>query len=386
MMEANIPILIKTDHELRLFAHRAQQGSYLAVDTEFLREKTYYPQLCLIQLGIEGLEVALDPFTVKDFSPLIELFKNQQIVKVFHACQQDLELIYQEFACLPRPVFDTQLAQSFLSCAYQIGYAPCVEHYCGEHLSKGESMTDWSLRPLSPEQMRYALDDVKYLPYIYQKQRAKLIELGRLSWLTPLFEELLCEENFVHDSRSSYLKLKRVSSLNRMQLAIAQEIAAWREQRAAQRNIPKRRVLSDETIIDLARRAPKSMQAFQRMRGMDNHNARDKEELFSLISAVMSRDPHSFPELLSRNNRFSKENESVADLMSSVVRIVSERQKIAMQHLATKEELLALALNPEKNSELTSGWKKELVGDLLMKLLQGKLGLTVSSGHIEFLM
>ena len=194
---------ITDQKQLKEFAARAKTSPILAVDTEFLREKTYWPKLCLIQLATEEESVAVDPFRVKDLSALAELFADERIVKLFHAAGQDMELIVHEMGVIAHPVFDTQIAASLLGDTLQIGYGSLVLNECGVKLKKADSFTDWSRRPLTDSQLEYALDDVIYLPRIYRSMKARLEELGRLSWLDPDFEELCDPERYKVDPTSA---------------------------------------------------------------------------------------------------------------------------------------------------------------------------------------
>ncbi len=385
MQEYPFPVLIKSNKELRQFCHYASADNILAIDTEFIREKNYYPDFALLQLGTRDCQVVVDPYTVTDFDPLLDLLKNQRITKIFHAPHQDLDLLYHKFNTLPKPIFDVQLAQSFLSTSAQIGYANLVEQYCGVRLMKSESLTDWSLRPLDARQIKYALEDVKYLPQIHEMQVQKLSDLQRLEWLSPYFEDMIDEKLYQSNAHEAYKKLKRVSGLKRGQLAVARELAAWRELRAAERNIVRRHLISDELIVELSKKQPRSLTELGRMRGLEQLSTKERLSLVEAVKKGLDCPLEEQPGTLERHQYIGKDVESVADLMASVVRLVSEQEKISSKILCSRDDLVKLAQDPNKDNQLTQGWRHKLIGETLLKLLNGKIGLTVSKGHIEFL-
>ncbi len=247
---------IDNQESLEAFVRRARSSGLLAIDTEFLRESTYYPKLCLLQMATDSEVVLIDPFKVPDLAPLRPLLEDQSIVKLFHAGGQDLEIIYRKLGVLPTPLFDTQIAASVLGHPQQIGYGALVAAMCGKTLKKSDSFTDWSLRPLKESQLEYAADDVIYLPQVYRVMIEKLQAKGREQWLQAEFDELGNPARYHEDPRERYKRLKRGSSLNRRQLAAAREVAAWRELKAQRVDRPRKWVLTDEQIVEACKRAP----------------------------------------------------------------------------------------------------------------------------------
>ncbi len=370
--------------ELAAFCERAKTSRVIAIDTEFLRERTYHPRLCLIQVGTHDETAAIDPLAIEDMSPLVRLLEDTSITKVFHACTQDMEVILSSLGCIATPVFDTQLAAAFLGQRQQIGYGALVEEYCGVRLAKAESLTDWSRRPLDPEQLAYAEDDVRYLPGIYDQMMSSLIKLNRLSWLAPEMGELVDLRHFTRAPEDAYLHLKRSSSLTRKQLAIARELCAWREELASHRNIPRKWVLSDEVVVEACRRTPKDVQRLVRIRGAEQLAQRDAEGAVAAIARGVACNPAHYP-TKKRHDRPSADIEGVLDLMYALLRIVSEKSGIATQLIATKDDLLDFIADRTKSRVYTSPWRRELVGDLLSQLLDGEVGLTVKNGKVEVL-
>ena len=374
---------LSTQEELQAFCERASRSRVIAVDTEFLREKTYYPRLCLVQVSTGDEVAAIDPILIKDLSPLGEIFADPAVTKVLHACTQDLEVILDGMGVACAPVFDTQLAASFLGMRQQVSYGSLVEAYCGVHLAKAESLTDWSRRPLDPEQLTYAEDDVRYLPGIYERMMAELIEKDRLSWVGPEMAQLCDVSRVRRDPSEAYLRLKRAGSLTRRQLAVAREACAWRERTAAEHDIPRKWVASDEVIVEVCKRTPGSLECLRRIRGTDQISERDCRALLEAVARGMACPPEECPKV-TRRARPSAETEGVIDLMYAVLRLVSERSGVATQLIATRDDLLDF-LQDRGRSRLSSSWRWELAGATLDRLLSGEVGLTVKGGRIELL-
>lgn len=374
---------LSTQSELEAFCELASDAKVLAVDTEFLREKTYYPRLCLVQVAAGEHIAAVDPLLIEDLSPLAALLEDPSVTKVLHACTQDIEVLLDGMGCACAPVFDTQLAAAFLGMRQQVSYGSLVEAYCGVHLPKAESLTDWSRRPLDPEQLAYAEDDVRYLPGIYERMMSQLLEADRLSWVVPEMAALADPARVRRDPREAYLRLKRSGSLTRRQLAVAREVCAWREAVAARRDVPRKWVLSDEVIVELCKRAPTSPERLRRVRGTEQLGERDAATLLEAVEAGRACPPDECPRV-TRHARPSAETEGVVDLMNAVLRLVSERSGVAAQLIATRDDLMDF-LQDRTASRLSRSWRHELAGMTLGRLLDGEVGLTVKEGRIELL-
>lgn len=376
-------VYLSTQSELAAFCERAASHKVLAVDTEFLREKTYYPKLCLVQVATSEEIAAVDPILIEDLSPLAALFEDDSITKVFHACTQDIEVLLDGMGCVCAPVFDTQLAAAFLGMRQQVSYGSLVEAYCGVHLAKAESLTDWSRRPLDPEQLRYAEDDVRYLPGIYDRMMSQLVERDRLSWLAPEMETLCDPARVRREPREAYLRLKRSGSLTRRQLAVAREVCAWREECAARRDIPRKWVASDEVVVEICKRTPSSVERLRRVRGTDQIPEGDARELVRAVARGVACPAAECPRVV-RHARPSAETEGVIDLMYAVLRLVSEKSGVATQLIATRDDLMDF-LTDRESARLATSWRWELAGHTLDRLLSGEVGLTVKEGRIELL-
>ena len=258
---------ISTHQALLDFCQRAREFDAIAVDTEFLRERTFHPRLCLVQIATPAESVAVDPLVIDDLSPLAELMADESVIKVFHACSQDMEVMLHTVGVLPRPIFDTQVAAAFLGERQQISYGALVQTFCGVSLPKTESLTDWSRRPLTDKQIEYAIDDVKYLIVAYTEMMSRLRELGRVDWVLDELRPMADESHYRADRHEAFRKVKRINSCSRHQLGIARELAAWREDRAERRNIPRKWVMSDDTLLALVKRNPVRVEEFRSIRG-----------------------------------------------------------------------------------------------------------------------
>ena len=374
---------IQTHEELVGFCERASRERVVAVDTEFIREKTYHPRLCLVQVATHEEIVAIDPLSIDDLSPLAAIFEDPEVTKVIHACSQDMEVLLDGMGCEVAPVFDTQVAAAYLGLRQQVSYAALVEYYTGVRLAKTESLTDWSKRPLDEDQLVYAEDDVRYLIGIYERMQLDLASRDRLSWVIPEMEAHTDIEQARRRPEEAYLRLKRSASLTRRQLAVAREVCAWRERLAAKRDVPRKWVLSDEIIVEVCRRMPQDMAHLRRIRGLEQLSERDAEGILRAVKVGLEVPTDQCPRTKQRV-RPSADAEGVIDLMYALVRVVAEKEGVAAPLIASRDDLSDFAHDPAR-SNLSAGWRHDLVGEQLERLLSGELGLTVKNGKIETL-
>lgn len=374
---------IANQEDLEAFANRAMRSSVLAIDTEFLREKTYYAKLCLLQLATDDETAIVDPFEVDDLRVLAPLLENESVVKLFHAGGQDLEILLREVGTLPRPLFDTQVAAALLGHTQQIGYAALVHAECGVTLKKIDSFTDWSRRPLSESQLEYAADDVAYLPRMYERMRAQLVELGRLAWLDRDFEDLADPKRYATNERERYRRLKRVSQLSRRQLAAAREVAAWRELEAQRRDVPRKWVVTDEQIVEACKREARTIDELFMVRGMsDRLSTKDARCVVALMSSALDAPPDAWSE----PDRCGKNEPNVdaeLDLMCALVRLRAKQNGVAFPTLASHDDLARVARGYREGVDVLRGWRRSLVGEELLRLLEGKIALSLSNGEIK---
>ncbi len=374
---------LRTTGELASFTDLARQNGILAIDTEFLSGKTYYAKLCLIQLASGGQAALVDPLELRDLSPLIGLLLDESVVKVMHAASQDMALLMRLCGRPPLPVFDTQLAATLAGYPSQIGYGRLVADMTGVTLEKSESFTDWSRRPLTPKQVEYALDDVLYLEPMYRKLLAKLEASGRLAWLADDFKALSDPESYETPLERMFRNIKHASRLNGRQLAILREVAAWRELEARRRNLPRQWVLKDEVLVELARRKPATPETLSEIRDLNVRSLADSGKgLIAAIEAGLAVPGSDLPRF-ERRPVSETDTEGVVKLMGALVRVRAEEHGIAVPLLATQGDLDQLAAGGEEDNPLLQGWRRELIGHDLMRLLEGKLSLRVKNGMVS---
>ncbi len=374
---------IASQHDLEEFVARAKSSSVLAIDTEFLREKTYYPKLCLIQMATDDESVIIDPFAVEDLKVLAELFADERIVKIFHAGYQDLEIILYEVGTLPKPIFDTQVAAALLGQTQQIGYASLVHSVCGVKLKKVDSFTDWSARPLSDSQLKYAEADVRYLPKMYRRMVEELEAKGRLSWLEADFAEMSNPETYLVDEQNRFRKLKHIMQLSRRQMAAAREMTAWREIEARKRNVPRKWILTDEQIVEACKREPRTIDDLFMVRGFrERVTTRDARELIALVVAALDSSPEAWPEI-TQPNRAEPNVDAQVDLLMSIVRLRAKQNDIAVPTLANHSDLVAIARGHYEGVDIMKGWRRDIVGNELVDLLEGRIVLSISNGKVR---
>lgn len=375
---------ISTYEELSAFCERAARFNAIAVDTEFLRERTYHPRLCLVQVATPDECVVIDVIAIDNLAPLAILMRDEGTVKVFHACSQDMEVLNYTLGALPAPIFDTQIAAAFLGERMQTSYNGMAHAFCGVTLPKSESLTDWSRRPLTPEQIEYALDDVRYLIKAYDVIMERLDESGRASWVLDEIKPLTDRSHYVVDRRVAFKRVKRVNSLTRRQLAVARELAAWREARAEYSNIPRKWLMSDEVLIALSKRPPHDAASLRRVRGTEQLSDADVAGALSVIARGESCPADKYPFIARTHKPASPELESVIDLMYALIRLVGERSGVATAMIASRDDLVDYVDHPQ-DSPLREGWRFELVGTLIDDLLNGDIGLTVKDRALEIL-
>ena len=378
-------MLIDTDQQFVAFLERCKKSPYIAIDTEFLREKTYYPKLCLLQMGIENEIAIVDPFKIRNLAALADVLVDPSIVKIFHACSQDVEILYHETGVVPSPIFDTQIAAAVLGKTQQASYSSLVSQYCDVNLPKKDSFTDWSQRPLSDSQIHYAADDVKYLPQIYYEMLAQLKKKNRLSWLEETFADLSKKEKYEIDPRVRYKKLKRVNQLNARQQAAAREFAAWRELQAQRLNIPRKWVVSDEQIVEACRREARTLDELYMVRGMkESLKTSDARKVLATLIVGLDCPQSELPDVRPKSKN-ENNVDVILDVMNALVRMRAREHEIAPQTLAPQAELLKLARGHYDDSELMQGWRYTLVGKDLRTLLEGGFALQIHDGNLEII-
>lgn len=367
---------------LRSLVARVRSAPVVGIDTEFMRERTYFARLCLIQMATDDVEAIIDPLAIDDLSVLSELFTDSSVVKVMHAGSQDLEIFNKLCEGGVAPVFDTQIAATLAGFPQQVGYGGLIHDLLGVKLDKGDSYTDWSRRPLSDTQVEYALNDVRYLPEAYRRLSERIESEGRTEWLATDFAKLEDPETYRVVPEEQWRRVKRISGLNRRQLGIAREVAAWREREAMDRDVPKRWVVGDESIIEIARRVPKSADELSAIRGVSEKvGKRAASGLLDAVARGLEIPDDELPSL-SKRRRPVGDVDSAVDLMVALVRRRARDNGVAMPLLASRDDLERLAGGDRDGSPLLAGWRKAMVGNELCELLEGRIALRLDDGEL----
>ena len=378
--------LITTTEALAALCDRLATADFITVDTEFMRENTYWPELCLVQIADDKEAAAIDPLAPGiDLAPLLELLvNNEDVLKVFHAGGQDVEIIYNLSGKTPHPIFDTQIAMMAISQSEQIGYSNLVESWLGFSVDKGARFTDWSRRPLTERQIEYAIGDVTHLSKIFPRMLQRLIKTGRGEWLDAEMEKLADPENYRSDPQVVWQKI-RAPSRNPAVLGRLKAIAAWRETEAMDKNIPRGRIMRDETLADVASHPPREQHDLAKVRGL-SAGWKDNDIGRRLMQAIADAKPLPDAELPARAPRgapLGKEGALVADLLKLLLKIRSREIDIASRLLARSDDLEALAAGQRKGNPLLEGWRFEQFGRDALELVEGKLAFAVVKGRLK---
>ncbi len=388
MAPSNMKIhpLIDTSAELSALCQRLSQHPFVAVDTEFMRENTYWPELCLLQIASVDEAAAIDPMASGlNMAPLLELLvDNHDVMKVFHAGGQDLEIVYTLTGKMPVPLFDTQIAAMALGHGEQIGYSNLIESMLGHSLDKGARFTDWSRRPLDKRQIDYAIADVTHLAEIFPRMVDKLRRNGRGAWLDEEMERLADPSSFAFDTEHAWKRLK-LPGRNPLVLGRLKAIAAWRETEARGKNLPRGRIIKDDTLGELASHPPKSQDDLGKVRGL-SAGWRSNDIGARLMTAVLAAKPLSAEEMPTREpNRpgLTKDAALVSDLLKLLLKIRSKETGVASKLIARSDELEALAAGVRKDLNILSGWRFEEFGRDALDLVEGRLAFATENGKLK---
>jgi ribonuclease D len=377
--------LITDTESLQSLCERLAQSDFVAVDTEFMRENTYWPDLCLVQIGNLEEAAAIDPKAEGlDLTPLLNLLvNNEDVLKVVHAGGQDLEIIYNLTGGTPHPLFDTQIAAMALGLGEQVGYSNLVENLLGKNLDKGARFTDWARRPLDKRQIDYAIGDVTHLATLFPKMLARLKKTGRGVWLDQEMERLADPANYANDPALAWKRV-RVSSRKPDVLGRLKAVAAWREIEARQKNLPRGRIMKDETLADVASHPPANQEALARVRGL-SAGWKNNDIGARLMDALASAHPLPASELPPREDRqpgLGKEGALVADLLKLLLKIRARESNVAARLVARSEELELLAAGRREGLSILEGWRFEEFGRDALDLVEGRLAFAIRGGKL----
>jgi ribonuclease D len=378
--------LITDTESLTALCERLGQSDFVAVDTEFMRENTFWPDLCLVQIGNLEEAAAIDPKAEGlDLAPLLNLLvDNEDVLKVFHAGGQDLEIIYNLTGKTPHPLFDTQIAAMALGLGEQVGYSNLVESLLGMSLDKGARFTDWARRPLDARQIDYAIGDVTHLADLFPKMLKRLRKTGRGGWLDQEMERLGDPSNYANDPAEAWKRV-RIQSRKAEVLGRLKALAAWREIEARSKNLPRGRIVKDETLADIAAHPPASQDALARVRGL-SPGWRNNDIGARLMDALASAHPLPADEMPVREDRqpgLGKEGALVADLLKLLLKIRSRESNVAARLIARSEELELLAAGRRDGLSILEGWRFEEFGREALDLVEGRLAFAVIKGKLK---
>ena len=378
--------IITKNSELEEFCVQAANSEYITIDTEFLRERTYFSKLCLIQLAVPGDEndsaVLVDNLANNlDLSPIYKLFQNENVVKVFHAARQDLEIFYLDSGIFPYPLFDTQIAAMVCGFGDQVAYETLVKQVAKQTLDKSSRFTDWSRRPLTEAQKKYALADVTHLRIIYEFLSQKLQKTDRLKWVEEEIKILISRETYDFDPKNSWRRIKTKSNSRRF-LGIVAALAEFREKFAQTKNIPRNRVIKDDALLELASNKPKNLDELSKSRLL-LREARTGELASGLLNAIekgVNTPDSDLPEKFDKSNKV-RVNSALSDLLRVLLKSCSENAGVASKLIASASDLDSLAAG-DRNLAALQGWRLEVFGKLALDLCNGKIGLSVEGSKV----
>jgi len=375
--------LIATTAELADVCSRMAGHPFITVDTEFLRESTYYPLLCVAQMASPDEAVVIDALAKDiDLAPFFELMTNERVIKVFHAARQDIEIVWHMAGKIPHPIFDSQVAAMVLGYGDSISYDQLVQRITGDTLDKSHRFTDWTRRPLSEAQVHYALSDVTHLRAVYLKLAADLERRGRTNWVEAEMNVLTSPDTYRADPERAWERLKsRVRKPKELSVLI--EIAAWREREAQTRDVPRSRVLKDDAVGDIAVQAPATIERLGNLRSLPKGFERSRwgGEIVEAVIRGLAREPKTLPRL----DRFrpAANGAAVVELLKVLLRMTSERHGVAAKVIATVDDLDRIAGDDEADVPALKGWRRELFGEKALALKHGQLALAVENGKVK---
>lgn len=378
--------LVKSTQELISACSTLSSAEFVAVDTEFMRESTFWPDLCLIQMAAGKEEVIVDTLSEDiDLKPFYDLMADESVVKVFHAARQDIEIVHHQADIIPTPIFDTQIAAMVCGFGESASYGLLVKKLLNHELDKSSRFTDWSRRPLSDKQLTYAIGDVTHLRDLYPKLRDKLNRNGRVRWLDEEMSVLTQPATYESRPEDAWKRLK-MKVRSKKALGVMMDLARWREEEAQRQNVPRRRILKDEAIYDIAAQAPTTEQELDRLRSVHQGFARSNrgKGVVSAVKRGLERDPNTLPSI-KRNEPLTASGLAVLDLLRVLLKSAAARHGVASKLIATSDELERIARDEEDDLSSLKGWRYELFGADAIALREGKLGLGVEDGRVVVL-
>lgn len=374
--------LITTTKELAGACERLARHPYVTVDTEFLRESTYYPQLCVLQMASPDEAVVVDALADGiDLQPFFDLTANEGVMKVFHAARQDIEIVWHRANLIPHPIFDTQVAAMVLGYGDSISYDQLVQRITGDTLDKSNRFTDWSRRPLSKAQLDYAVSDVTHLRDVYLKLKGDLEQRGRTRWVEEEMDILTSPDTYRMDPENAWQRLRSRVRKPR-ELAVMIEVAAWREQEAKSRDVPRGRVLKDDLVADIAVQAPTSVEQLAGLRSLPKGFERSKwgGEIIDVVKRGLARDFKALPSL--ERHKPAPNAAATVELLKVLLRMTAERNGVAAKVIATIDDLERIAAQDDADVPALKGWRRDMFGEKALALKSGRLALAMEKGRV----
>ena len=372
---------ITDQNTLNDFYNKCKIEKVLAVDTEFIRDSTYYPSLCLIQIAGINFAAAIDPLAKLDMSPIWELLLNKNILKVFHACRQDIEIFFGLMGEIPTPIYDTQIAAMFCGLGDQVGYESLVNNFLGLSVNKEHQFTNWLQRPLSQNQINYAISDVTHLINIFPLIRQAIKNNNREEWVTKELEHLSKKELYQVKADEVWKKIKLKNS-NPQMLNLLKYLASWRENECKKRNIPRNRLIRDDVLINISFSKPKTISELKKIRAIPKNLSND--DFFQILEVVdkaqkVKRD--EWPLIsTSTSPQISK---SSLELLKILLKYCSEENGLAEKVIANTDDLKSILEGQKKNMKVFTGWRNKIFGEIALSLLNGKLAFKMEKGKIK---
>jgi ribonuclease D len=372
--------LLTTTRQVDELCRELAHEPFVAIDTEFMRDRTYWPRLCLVQIAGEGRHAAIDPLAAKlDLEALLELLANERVLKVFHAARQDIEIFWRLSGHIPTPLFDTQLAAMVCGYGEEVAYETLVKQLARARIDKSSRFTDWARRPLSAQQLEYALADVVHLRVVYQRLQDQLERTGRQGWVAQELSVLANPRTYEQPPEEAWKRLK-VRSRDRRFLAIARELAAWREREAQRRDLPRNRILRDDLILEIAANRPTSVEQLTGLRriSLDRGSAAGAVEA---VRRALAMPEAELPEL-EQPVRLPRGVGPMVDLLRVLLKARCEEHRVAQRLVATTSDLEAIAAEDAADVPALEGWRLEVFGRSALALKRGELALAVRDGQV----
>ncbi len=378
-------LITRTD-ELEAACNRLAQSPFVALDTEFMREQTFWPKLCLVQMAAEGTEVLIDSLSPElDLAPFFALMVNEKVLKVFHSARQDIEIVHHLAGIVPHPIFDTQVAAMVCGFGEAVSYSMLARRMLNRNLDKSSRFTDWSRRPLSDRQLTYAIGDVTHLRDLYPKLKSQLDKSERATWLNEEMAVLTDPATYELHPEQAWKRLKMRIKTPKA-LGVLMELAAWREREAQGQDVPRSRILKDEALYDIASQAPRNVEELGSLRTLHNGFARSARgrAVLDAVGKGLARDPKTVPPI-ERGEPMPPEAQAVVDLLRVLLKATAGRHGVAPKLIATSDELEEIARSDEADVAVLRGWRKKLFGDDALALKRGELALVIKKGEVTVL-